>query len=266
MSKIDSAVSEIHRIDESAARDQWMNRIHPLVKLLLTTGYLIAVVSFGKYNLAGVAGMVIYLIFGYELSEIKVRTGMKRLRLVLPLIILMAAANPFLDRSVMADWSGFAVTGGVISMLTMICKGIFALLAGYLLIATASMEKICYALRQLRVPKILVTVILLIYRYISVLLEETDRMNQAYMLRAPGQKGIHYSAWGTFAGQLLLRSIDRAQEVYESMCLRGYAGEFAEAEEMKFQWRDGIVFLIGAAGILTLRFVPVFEMMGGLFG
>ena len=51
-------------------------------------------------------------------------------------------------------------------------------------------------------------------------------MIQAYSLRAPNQKGIHISAWGSFLGQLLLRSMDRAQELYYSMLLRGFRGEF----------------------------------------
>ena len=42
----------------------------------------------------------------------------------------------------------------------------------------------------------------------------------AYALRAPGEKGIHFRAWGSLLGQLLLRSVDRAQLVYESMLLR----------------------------------------------
>ena len=67
---------------------------------------------------------------------------------------------------------------------------------------------------------------MLVYRYIIVLLKETERMTDAYMLRSPGQKGLHYKVWGTMVGQLLLRSMDRAQIVYDSMRLRGYCGEF----------------------------------------
>ena len=59
-----------------------------------------------------------------------------------------------------------------------------------------------------------------------VLLKEAERIMLAYEMRAPGQKGVHWKAWGSLAGQLLLRSIDRAQIVYESMMLRGYDGTF----------------------------------------
>ncbi len=48
----------------------------------------------------------------------------------------------------------------------------------------------------------------------------------AYKLRAPSQNGINYKAWGTLVGQWLLRSMDKAERVYESMLLRGFTGDF----------------------------------------
>lgn len=226
MSKIRKAVIEIHKMDELSARDQWVNGIHPLVKLLLTFFYLIFLLSMGKYQLAGVLLMAVYPVIGFSLSELKYGECLYRFRMVLPLIVLMGILNPFFDKQVIAYWGGIPVTGGILSMMTLFLKGILALSAGYLLIATTSITEICLALRLLHIPKIFVTMVLLIYRYLFVLFEEAELMTQAYLLRAPGQKGIHYSAWGSFIGQLLLRSMDRAQTVYESMCLRGYQGEF----------------------------------------
>jgi cobalt/nickel transport system permease protein len=122
--------------------------------------------------------------------------------------------------------SQIPVTGGVISMLSLMLKGLFSVLSAYILIATTSIEEICYALRIIHVPKIIVIVIMLIYRYFGLMGAEADRITTAYMLRAPKQKGIHYSAWGSLVGQWLLRSMDRASAVYESMTLRGFNGDF----------------------------------------
>ena len=82
-------------------------------------------------------------------------------------------------------------------------------------------------------PKLLTALLLLTYRYVEVLLEQAGIMTTAYHLRAPGQKGIAVSAWGSFLGQLLLRSMDRAEDLYESMELRGFTGEFYYAERQK---------------------------------
>ena len=78
-------------------------------------------------------------------------------------------------------------------------------------------------------------------------------MTQAYSLRAPKQKGIHFKVWGSLSGQLLLRSIDRANEVYESMVLRGYHGEFPYAKVEHFRGEDYGYLLIWLIVLLFLR-------------
>jgi predicted PurR-regulated permease PerM len=86
------------------------------------------------------------------------------------------------------------------SMLTLMLKGILALTASFLLVATSGIARICAALRRMHVPSVLVTLLLLTYRYITLLSEEVSVMSNAYHLRAPRQKGIEYSAWGSFLG------------------------------------------------------------------
>ena len=83
----------------------------------------------------------------------------------------------------------------------LVVKGVLCFLAVYLLIATTGMERVCAALRQLHVPRVLVTTILLTYRYIVLLLQEGNRISTAYALRAPGRRasisapGVH--CWGS---------------------------------------------------------------------
>ncbi|MDD7740871.1 MAG: cobalt ECF transporter T component CbiQ [Fusicatenibacter sp.] len=247
MSKLGSALYEIHHMDTIAERDQWVNHIHPLVKLVLTVAYIAACVSFSKYDLTGILRMGIYLIVVFILGDISFRDSLRRLRIVLPLVCFVGLFNPFFDREPYLQIGSLVITTGVISMVTLMIKGIYSVLAAYLLIATTSIEKICYALRLIHVPAILVTQILLTYRYVSVLLEEANRIMQAYALRAPNQKGVHFKVWGTLAGQLLLRSMDRANEVYESMTLRGYRGEFYYAAKEPCKGKDYLYLFVWLA-------------------
>ncbi|MEQ8202062.1 MAG: energy-coupling factor transporter transmembrane component T, partial [Syntrophomonadaceae bacterium] len=136
-------------------------------------------------------------------------------------------------------------------------KCILTVAAGVLLIATTGMEELGAALRMLRVPRIFVLQLLLTYRYISVLGEETARMLRAYSLRAPGQKGVKLEAWGSFAGSLLLRSYDRAQRIYAAMCLRGFAGDYntgrtAPAGRQDFIFVAGWLAFFAAARLYDL--------------
>ena len=60
MNKLGNALYEIHHMDMLAAKDQWVNRLHPLVKLVLTIVFLTVTMSFPKYDLTGLLRMGIY--------------------------------------------------------------------------------------------------------------------------------------------------------------------------------------------------------------
>ena len=266
MRKIGSAIHEIHHMDILASRDQWVNKIHPLVKFVLTVGYIAVVVSFQKYDVTGLVGMAIYPLAVFILADLSFWDSIKRLRLVLPLICLVGILNPLFDKHYILI-AGVKLSAGVLSMITLIMKGIFSVLASYLLIATTSVDKICYALCMLHVPKVLVTQFMLTYRYITVLLEEVNRITQAYALRAPNQKGIHFKVWGSLAGQLLLRSMDRAGDVYESMLLRGYRGDYQYMRgQIVLSPKDALYFCFWAGVFALFRLCPVILMIGNLFG
>ena len=242
-----------------------MNRVHPISKLCLTGFYIAVTVSFHKYDLFGLLAMAIYPAAVFMIADLSFYEALKRLRVVLPLVMIMGVLNPFFDKTVIITLGHISVSGGVISMITLMMKAVFTVLAGYLLIAATSIEEICYALRLIRVPKLFVVVVLLIYRYVTVLLSEARRISQAYSLRAPGQKGIHYKVWGPLLGQMLLRSMDRAGIIYESMQLRGFSGDFKNGTRQKLTAKDFLWPFIWGGIILLLRLVPVFTLLGRLF-
>lgn len=251
MMKISEAISDLHKMDMEAGRHGWLQGLHPLPKLLTTVFFILTTVSYGKYDLAGLLKMGIYLIIGFVMGDISVKLLIKRMRAVLVLVCLVGIANPFIDRKVLFQIGEFAVTGGMVSAVTLMLKGVFAVAASYLLMVTTAVEDLGYALRRLHIPKVFVTVLMLVYRYIIVLLKEIERMTDAYSLRAPGQTGLHYKVWGTMVGQLLLRSMDRAQIVYDSMMLRGYQGEFY----LRCKKRAGVGDYLYAAVWVTVMLV-----------
>lgn len=255
MSKLSGAIREINRMDDLAARDTWLNRIHPLVKLLVTLVYIAVTVSFSKYNPVGILVMSVYPAALFILGELSLRRALWQLRVVLPLVCLVGLFNPFFDRRPAAVLGSFTITLGMISMITLMMKGVLAVLASYLLIASTGIDRLCYALRLLHVPSLLVTQLLLTYRYISVLLSEANRIVNAYSLRAPRQRGVHFRVWGSLAGQLLLRSVDRANEVYESMSLRGFSEEFLYGKTSALSRKDGCYLALWWAIFIIIRMI-----------
>ncbi len=264
MNKMDRALHELREMETLAAQRSPIHGLCPLAKLLTTVAYILVVVSFGKYELAGMAALLLYPVLLFQLSGIPVRTCFYKLRLVLPLVLAVGLFNPLFDRAPLLTLGRVTVTGGTLSMLTLMLKGVLCLMASFLLMATTPIDALCAALRRLRVPGTLVTLLLLTYRYAGLMTEEVAVMTSAYHLRAPGQKGIHHSAWGSFLGQLLLRSMDRAGELYASMQLRGFHGEFPYAEAAPCTAKDAL-FAFGCVGaFLLLRFVNLARLLGGM--
>ena len=262
MNTIDRSIGELKSIEALAAGDSWIHRRSPLAKLTVTIAYILTVVSFHKYDLSSMFVMLLFPVLTFQISGIPVRTCFYKLRLVLPLVLAVGIFNPFFDTAPYLYLGKIAVSGGVISMLTLMGKGVLCLMASFLLIATTRIDAICSSLRKLHFPSLLITLLLLTFRYISVMAEEVSVMSQAYALRAPGQKGIHYSAWGSFLGQLLLRSMDRAQELYSSMQLRGFNGEFYYVEKHRFTVRDLLYMAVCISLFILARRFNLTQMLG----
>ena len=262
MNKMQKAIRELAEMDELAARDSPIHALHPATKLITTILFIFVTLSFDKYDLGGIVPMVLWPVLLFQISGIEVKSCFYKLRIVLPLVMAVGLFNPLFDKTAMLRLGSLTVSGGVISMLTLMLKGLYCLMASFLLMATTPIDHVCAALRQFHLPKILVTLLLLTYRYVGVMTEELAIMTDAYHLRAPGQKGIHISAWGSFLGQLLLRSMDRAQELYSSMLLRGYHKQFPYADIKPFRRRDAYYMIACSALFLFLRTVKIAELLG----
>ncbi len=265
MGKLTEAIYEVHYMDTIASKDSPIHILHPLVKLFVTIAYVWFTVSFDKYDVTGLITMVVYPVALFSLSGVSFGHSIKKLRVILPVVLLMGILNPFFDRDPRFMLYGLTVTDGMVSGFTLIIKGFLAVLGSYLLIATTRIESICYALNILHVPDILVTQILLTYRYITVLLSEANHIFEAYSLRAPFQKGIHYKVWGSLIGQLLFRSIDRATALYDSMVLRGYNGNFKHSQLPKARWQDFTYLFACVAVFAVLRFTSLTTIIGNMF-
>jgi cobalt/nickel transport system permease protein len=102
-----------------------------------------------------------------------------------------------------------------------------------LLAFTTPFHDLVDALRELRLPRILVSIISFMYRYLAVLGDEGSRMLRARDARSAGREGrsggsIRWRAavTGRMVGSLFLRAYERSERIYAAMQARGFEGEF----------------------------------------
>ena len=269
MNRIDRAINGINGLEKGQKVDSYLSRLNPLVKIAVTFLFLTMTVSFRPMQFSSLLLMAIYPVFILISSSLSFKKVIGNFLFFLPVILIMALLNPFFDRTPVFEFKflnfNLPITRGMIYSASLIVKGVLTVFATYILVATTSMNEICSSIAIVGVPSVMVIQLMLAFRYINVFLEEVRRTFQAYSLRAPGQKGIHFKAWGSLTGGIILRSFDRAQEIYEAMNLRGFSMEYFFSEKHSFGFRD-IMFLLSWTGIIIiLRFFPAFEFIGRMF-
>lgn len=264
MQKISNTIQNIRTFDDLANMDSFIHRLNPVVKLLTTVLYLIVVVSYDKYEISPLFMLLIYPMIVFLLSDIPLLPILKRLIFIEPFIIFIGILNPFLDNQTILI-GGLMFSKGWLTLFSLIIKSGLTVTAALLLVATTGMDNIAIALRKLKVPSILVMQLLLTYRYITVLLDEVHNVLTAYSLRAPLHKGIKIKIWGSLAGQILLRTFDRASKIYVAMCLRGFSGEYKAKDNSKMKKADLIYLLIFCILFLLLRLINMPLLLEKLF-
>ncbi len=88
---------------------------------------------------------------------------------------------------------------------------------------TTQFSELLSVLRRFHVPAIFITVLALMYRYLFVLIDETERMHRARLSRTfMKRKTQLWRTLATLVGQLFVRSTERAEKIYAAMTARGW--------------------------------------------
>lgn len=117
---------------------------------------------------------------------------------------------------------------------TIALKSWLSVQAALLLTFTTSFHELLDALRELRLPRIMVAIIGFMYRYLAVIGSEAQRLMRARSARSAvteGRPGGGSLAWrarvtGGMVGSLFLRSYERSERIYAAMQARGFEGTF----------------------------------------
>ena len=238
-------------LNKAVRKDSLISDLSAVSKIISFIIFIGFTVSFNRYDLYGLLPMGIYPLCMMILSEIPVFKFIKPALVVLPFGLLTAAGNIIFDNAY--------------SAITLLIKIIYSVICLYILTQSTGMERICAALRRFHIPEIIVTTVLLTYRFIFILINQAKTMYESYIIRAPREKAVKIKIFGIMVGQLLLRSYDRAKEVYESMLLRGYGGNIDFSGKEKLRFFDVLFIVITIIFCSLLRCTNITEIIGRVF-
>jgi cobalt/nickel transport system permease protein len=122
---------------------------------------------------------------------------------------------------------------GIILSINTFCRVEGALSCLFFLVLTTNITDLGLILRRAHVPKVLVELAMLIYRYIFVFLEVTEQMTIAQKLRL-GAGGWMKKIRGLalLAGNLFIRTLEQGERTFIAMSARGYDGEIRVLEDI----------------------------------
>lgn len=253
-------------IEQFAYGNTIIHRMHPGIKLLITCCYTVLVISFPRYAVSGLTAYLLLPVAAMSMARLPYGRLWRRVALALPFALLGGISNVFLDRTVWMTVVEMPLTYGFLSLCSICMKTVLCVVAVLILVGTTPLPELSYVMVAVKVPSRFVMQITLTYRYVTTLLEEASGLYMAYMLRSNQKKGIRLCHMGTFVGQLLLRSIERAQRVYDAMKCRGFSGNLVMRPAGKV---CGTEIAVTAMIILTLVFLRINNgslWLGGLLG
>jgi cobalt/nickel transport system permease protein len=252
-------------LDTLSYKDTFVHRLDPRIKVLVSFAFILLVVSCPKYELSVLIPFFLYPVFLLTAGDIPLKAIAKKVFLVSPFAIFIGIFNPLLDTKVLTTLLGIPISGGWISFLSILFKFILTVSTALLLIAVTSFPGICEALAGLRMPRLFVTQLLLLYRYLFVLAEEALRMARAREARSFGGRGKEIRTFIKMVSILLIRSVERAERIFRAMLSRGFRGEIRTLKRQSLAYSD-VLFAVAFLIIFTLfRTVPIVHLLGETF-
>jgi cobalt/nickel transport system permease protein len=187
-----------------------VHRTKASAKLLLALAAVLAVVLTPVGSAWPLAAVALVLLAAAALSRIPPAQLGKRVLLLEPFALGVAALSVLQPH-------------GAAVFLTVLAKSTLCLCAMVLFSAVTPFSDLLQLMRRARVPALMVTVLALMYRYLSVLLDEADRLKRARASRTfVRRRWLAWTSLASVAAQLFVRSSERGERIYAAMRARGW--------------------------------------------
>ena len=230
----------LHFTDPYRHRDSPIHRLDPRAKFVLAVAFILST----ALTPAGAWPVYVLLLAlalsAAVLSDLGVGYVLRRSMLALPFVLaalplLFTVDGPHLFVVSVGSWQITATSTGLERLVSVVLKSWISVHMAIILTASTPFPHLLMAMRAIRMPRLLVATFGLMWRYLFVLVDETLRLMRARASRSanpdrPDARVGGSLAWrakvtGGMAGNLFLRSFDRADRIYAAMLSRGYDGE-----------------------------------------
>jgi cobalt/nickel transport system permease protein len=250
-------------LEEYTEGNSALHRLDARIKLICAVSAIFCAVFLTHWYLpllffAACFGLVLY-------SRASLKVYFKRLLMPISLIAFIGLIMPFTYGStVIARFPFLALPiyrEGIYFGMLVFTRCIAAISVLNMLILVTPITTVMDSLAWFRVPSVIIDTMLLMFRYIGILSEESTRMYRAQASRCGHSRSVSYfkkiANYGNIAGALILRSFDRAMKVGNAMASRAYTGKYSlfTYEKKKLSKRDvfvGSLVVIASVSVVLI--------------
>jgi cobalt/nickel transport system permease protein len=260
-------LSHIQVLDLYQNEESLIHRQDPRVKLVITLAVIVAVTALPRGAWISYLLCLLYVAVVAGLSHVRPSLILKRSLVAIPFALAALTLVFTIDGTPLASltlghWSLSLTREGMVAFVSILIKAWLSVLAATLLVTTTTFPSLAAATRWLRVPKVIVSVVSFMYRYIFVIADEALRLFRAREARSANPRGkptgsIRWRATvlGGMIGSLFIRSYERSERIYAAMLSRGFDGEVRTLRTQELGPVDVLtigVFVIFLAAVLAL--------------
>ncbi len=229
-------MSHIQVLDVHQEGDSPIHRRDARVKLVLTLASIVVITALPAG--AWPSYLLVLLAIGFFLGVSRISPVLVLKRSLVAVPFAMAALTLIFTREgttvlavELAQWTVSISYEGIIAFSSILIKAWLSVLIATMLVTSTSFPDLVSAMRSLRVPKVLVSIISFMYRYIFIIADEALRLHRAREARSASPKGTAQGSilWktrvlGGMIGSLFLRSYERSERIHAAMLSRGFDG------------------------------------------
>ena len=225
-------------LDRYAYLDSPIHRWHQGYKLV---GLLSLIFAFAfVQNIWLLPVMIFATCVLFTLSKIPVSFLIKRLRYPSWFILAVIIFLPFISGQTVVLQLGYLTVKleGCWQALLISVRFFCILTVSLVLFGTAPFLSSIKAMRSLGLPRVIVDMSLLSYRYLEELNDTLTTMQRAMKLRGFKPKGFtrrNLQVFAQLTGSILIRSYDRSLRIYQAMILRGYGSQNRRNQPLKLK-------------------------------
>ena len=230
----------VHFLDPYRPRTSPVHALDGRVKFVLTVAFILTV-SLTPVDAWPVYVLLFALILSLEiLSGLGVWYVLKRTLLALPFVlaafpVIFTSGRTALFSFPIGSWSLTAHAEGLGRFISVALKSWLSVQAAILMAASTPFPELLQAMRAVGIPRLLVSMFGMMWRYIFVLVDEALRLIRARAARSGHSGEVDQKTGGSviwrarvtggMAGNLFLRAFERSDRIYVAMLSRGYDGD-----------------------------------------